>query len=229
MPSLLRSPFPAAPLCFACFAASFRGRAACSASLLRACRRFRAACFCRAAPPPASPPAFAAFAAVLPAAVLFPCRRPACRVLPSASPAASVLPPLLRSPACLRFCRACSLPLPSLLACSPAACLLLCCLPFCSCRAACLCPLCVSAILQRRAACLLCRFFCLLPRFCAAFGIFVPSRRFACFIGLFSAPLPAVPAPPLLCLPCLPPLEACRLLRCCAAFPCLLLLLSLCA
>lgn len=129
----------------------------------------------------------------MPAAVLFPCRRPACRVPPSASPAASVLPPLLRSSACIRFCRACSLPLPSLPACSPAACLLLCCLPFCSCRAACLCPLYVSAILQRRAACLLCRFFCLLPRFCAAFGIFVPSRRFAAFVGLFLR----------LCLPCL--------------------------
>lgn len=152
---------------------------------LRACRRFRAACFCRAAPPPASPPAFAAFAAVLPAAVLFPCL-PSCR-------AACRLLRLLPRPCC----RLCSALLPAFVfavpACSPAACLLLCCLPFCFCRAACLCPLCVSAILQRRAACLLCRFFCLLPRFCAAFGIFVPSRRFARFVGLFLR----------LCLPCL--------------------------
>lgn len=185
VPSLLRSPFPAAPLCFACFAASIRGRAACSASLLRACRRFRAACFCL---PLRRLRLRLRLLPLLPSC-LPPCFFPACR--PAVPRAAFVR---LLPPPC---CRLCSALLPAFVfavpACSPAACLLLCCLPFCSCRAACLCPLCVSAILQRRAACLLCRFFCPLPRFCAAFGIFVPSRRFACFVGLFLR----------LCLPCL--------------------------
>ena len=153
-------PFPAAPLCFACFAASIRGRAACSASLLRACRRFRAACFCRAAPPPASPPAFAAFAAVLPAAVLFPCRRPACRVLPSASPAASVLPPLLRSPACFRFCRA----------------------------ALCLCLLCLPALLLPACCFAACRFVPAVPRafVLCAFPLFSKGAPRACFAASFA-------------------------------------------
>lgn len=154
-------PFPAPPLCFACFAASIRGRAACSASLLRACRRFRAACFCRAAPPPASPPAFAAFAAVLPAAVLFPCL-PSCR-------AACRLLRLLPRPCC----RLCSALLPAFVFAVPALCLCLLCLP------ALLLPACCFAA---------CRFVPAVPRafVLCAFPLFSKGAPRACFAASFA-------------------------------------------
>ena len=186
-------PFPAAPLCFACFAASIRGRAACSASLLRACRRFRAACFClplrrlrfrlRLLPllPSCLPPCFF---------LCLPSCRAACRL--RASPAASVLPPLLRSPACIRFCRAC---------------LLSCCLPAALLPAVLLLPCRVPLSFVR---------FRYSPkaRRVPALPLLLPSAAILCCVWYlctfaplrvlcrpFSAPLPAVPAPPLLCLP----------------------------
>lgn len=143
-------------------------------------------------------------AACVSACVCCLCCRPACRRAFSLPP--SCVPRAAFCVSC-RVRAAASAPLfclhsflPCLLSASAfSACLLSCCLPAALLPAVLLLPcrvplpLYVSAILQRRAACLLCRFFCLLPRFCAAFGIFVPSRRFAAFVGLFLR----------LCLPCL--------------------------
>ena len=153
-------PFPAPPLCFACFDASIRGRAACSASLLRACRRFRAACFClplrrlrfrlRLLPllPSCLPPC------VSPAAVL----RAACRLLR-----------LLPRPCC----RLCSALLPAFVFAVPALCLCLLCLP------ALLLPACCFAA---------CRFAPAVPRafVLCAFPLFSKGAPRACFAASFA-------------------------------------------